>query len=198
MVDVLDSSALRVAAYGLVALLAFVWGVRERRWCATHFIDWWPFYWFMSALLLVTMGIGRAGALGGVLSEIGREQARSSGWYDIRRTIQAAAVIAVGIVWLIGVTIAVLRPHRGRYLPHVILMSAAIAFAAIRLVSLHHIDGLLYRRDVAGVRVAAVLDLAMLSAIALVTVTTARFPTEPAATGRLDDVDRQPAHDDRT
>jgi len=200
MVDVLDSSALRVAAYGLVAILSFVWGVRERRWCAAHCVDWWPRYWFMSAVLLVTMGIGRAGALGGVLSEIGREQARSSGWYDTRRTIQAAAVIAVTIVWLIGVTITVLRvpPRRRRYLPHVVLMSAAIAFAAIRLVSLHQIDGLLYRRDVAGVRVVAVLELATLSAIALVTVTTARFPAEPAATGRPEDVHRQPARDDRT
>jgi hypothetical protein len=200
MVDVLDSSALRVVAYALVALLAFVWGVRERRWCAAHQSDWWPRYWFLSAALLVTMGIGRAGALGDVLSEIGREQARSSGWYDTRRTIQAAVVIAVALVWLVGVAIAVLRvpPRRRRYLPHVILMSAAIAFAAIRLVSLHQIDGLLYRRDLGGVRVVSLVELALLSAIAVVTVTTARFPSDTAAVGSIDDGHRQTSRHGRT
>jgi hypothetical protein len=98
MAELLDSSALRVATYGVVALLATWWGVRERRGIAAHGVDWWPFYWFLSAILLVVMGVGRAGALGDLVSEFGREQARSGGWYDTRRTVQAAVVIAVAVV----------------------------------------------------------------------------------------------------
>jgi hypothetical protein len=180
MVDVLDSSALRVVAYGVVALLTAVWGVRERRWIAVHRVDWWPPYWFTSAALLAILGVGRAGAIGDRISEIGREQARSGGWYDTRRTLQAAFVIAIAVVWFIGVIIAVLRvpPRRRRYLPHVILLSTIIALAAIRLVSLHQIDTVLYRRDVAGVRVVAIVELGLLAITALVTVVTARFPRD--------------------
>lgn len=193
MVDLLDSNALRVVAYGLVALLAVSWGVRERRWIAVHHVDWWPFYWFMSAALLVVIGVGRAGALGDLISEIGREQARSNGWYDTRRSLQAAVVIAVAVVWFLGVAVAVLRvpPRRRRYLPHVILLSTIIAFAAIRLVSLHQIDTVLYRRDVAGVRIVALVELSLLAATALVTVTTARFPRNSAAPGQPEVVQQQ-------
>ncbi|HYN35180.1 MAG TPA: hypothetical protein VES40_21325 [Ilumatobacteraceae bacterium] len=194
MVDLLDSNALRIFAYGLAALLAASWGVRERRWTAVRHLDWWPFYWFMSAALLVVIGVGRAGALGDLISEIGREQARSNGWYDTRRSLQAAVVIVVAVVWFLGVAVAVLRvpPRRRRYLPHVILLSTIIAFAAIRLVSLHQIDTVLYRRDVAGVRIVAVVELSLLVAAAMVTVTTARFPRNSAALGQQEVVQRQP------
>jgi hypothetical protein len=191
MVDLLNSNALRVVAYGLVALLAGSWGVRERRSIAMHNAEWWPFYWFMSTALLAVIGAGRA--FGDLISEIGREQARSNGWYDTRRTVQAAFVIAVVVVWLLGVVIAVLRvpPRRRRYLPHVILLSTIIAFAAIRLVSLHQIDTVLYRRDVAGVRIVALVELSLLVATALVTVTKARFPRNSTALGQQEVVQQQ-------
>ncbi|TFH17352.1 MAG: hypothetical protein E4H05_06375 [Acidimicrobiales bacterium] len=180
MVDLLDSNAFRVAVYVLVALLSLWWGVRERRWVTTHAVDWWPFYWFMSAALLGAMGIARASAFGDVLGEIGREQARSGGWYDTRRTMQAVLVIGVAVVWLLGVAVAVLRvpPRRRRYLPHVILLSTILAFAAIRLVSLHQVDTVLYRRDVAGVRIVALVELGLLAANVVVMLTTARFPRD--------------------
>lgn len=185
MAEFLDSSALRVATYGVVALLAAWWGVRERRWITAHGVDWWPFYWFLSAILLAVMGVGRAGALGDLVSEFGREQARSEGWYDTRRTFQTIVVVAVAAVWMIGVAVAVLRvpPRRRRYLAHIVVFSAIIAFAAIRLVSLHQVDAVLYRRDIGGVRIVSILELVMLIAATVVMITTARFspdanPTE--------------------
>jgi hypothetical protein len=181
MAEFIDSGALRVATYGVVALLAAWWGVRERREIAATGVDWWPFYWFLSASLLVVMGIGRV--VGDLVADFGRDQARSGGWYEARRALQAV-VIAVALVWFVGVAVAVLRvpPRRRRYLPHIVALSTLIAFAAIRLVSLHQVDTVLYRRDVAGVRIVAIADLFMLAATALVMITTARFP---AGTPRL-------------
>jgi hypothetical protein len=181
MAEFIDSSALRVATDGVVALLAAWWGIRERREIAAHGVDWWPFYWFLSASLLVVMGIGRIGGLGDLVSEFGREQARSGGWYETRRTVQAVVVIAVAVVWFWGVAVAVLRvpPRRRRYLPHIVALSTLIAFAAIRLVSFHQVDTVLYRRDVAGVRIVAIAELFMLAATTLVMITTARFPAGP-------------------
>jgi hypothetical protein len=189
VVDLLDSGALRVAAYAAVALLAGVWWVRERRWTEHHDVDWWPRYWLSSAVLLAVLGVGRSSALGDLISDFGREQARAEGWYDARRAVQLAVVVGVAVIWVVGVAIAILRipPRRRRYLPHVIAMSSIIAFAAIRLVSLHQIDSVLYRTDLAGIRVVALAELGLLAATALITVVTARFP-------RSDDTPHPQAH----
>jgi hypothetical protein len=40
---------------------------------------------------------------------------------------------------------------------------ALVAFAAVRLVSLHQVDALLYRRRIHGVKVDAVIELAVLA-----------------------------------
>jgi hypothetical protein len=179
--EFIDSSALRVATYGVVALLAAWWGIRERREIAAHGVDWWPFYWFLSASLLVVMGIGRiGGSVTSSASSVGNRRVRG-GWYETRRTVQAAVVIVVAVVWFVGVAVAVLRvpPRRRRYLPHIVALSTLIAFAAIRLVSLHQVDTVLYRRDVAGVRIVAIAELSMLAATTLVMITTARFPAGP-------------------
>ena len=188
VIDVLDSGSLRVGAYGAVALLAVWWGVRERRWVAARTLEWWPTYWFLSAALLVTMGVARAGALGDLVSEIGREQARSSGWYETRRTLQVIAVVVVAVVWAIGVIVAIWRvpPRRRRYLPHVVALSTVIAFAAVRIVSLHHIDVVLYRRDLGGIRIVAIVELTLLAITALTAVVTSRFP------GRAEDANAAP------
>lgn len=177
MSDLLDSSTTRVVVYAIAALLAVWWGVRERRALSRRRVDWWPRYWFISAVLLAVLAVARASALGDVLGDLGRDQARSSGWYDTRRTVQALVVVAVAAVWAVGVFIAVLRvpPRRRRYLPHVVALSAIIAFAAIRLVSLHHIDTLLYRRDIASVRVVAIVELTLVAGSVALMVLTARI-----------------------
>ena len=166
MVDLIDSNAFRVVVYLLVALLSLWWGVRERRWVATHAVDWWPFYWFMSAALLTAMGIA-----GPAHSET------SSARSVANRPAQAG-----------GTT------RDARYLPHVILLSTILAFAAIRLVSLHQVDTVLYRRDVAGVRIVALVELGLLAATVLVTLTTARFPRN--ALERPMDVRQRAPHTD--
>lgn len=179
----LDSGSLRVVVYVVVAAVALVWGERERRSTAVERVDWWPPYWYTSALVLVSMALARAGSVGDLIGEIGRDQALETGWYDARRAIQAGLVVAVTVAWAIGVIVAVWRvpPRRRRYLPHAVALSAVIAFAAIRIVSLHQVDALLYRRDIAGVRIVAWTELILLAATALSGVLVARFPSRAAA-----------------
>lgn len=181
IIDLLDSGWLRVGGYAAAAALAALWGRRERVGLASRDVDWWPTYWMMSALLLVIMGASRAGGLGDLVGEFGREQARSGGWYETRRAAQAIAVVGVSLAWLAGVIVAIWRvpPRRRRYLPHVVALSTVLAFAAIRIVSLHQIDTVLYRRDIGGVRIVAITELTLLSLVMLITLAVRGFDGSP-------------------
>ena len=163
LTNVLDSGSLRVAAYCLLAALAAYWYARER--VAPPSPARWPTYWLLTAFLLLSMGVGRAGAIGDLVSELGREQARSSGWYEGRRSIQAVAVAVIAGAWVVSVVLAIWRvpPRRRRYLPSVVVVSTLVMFATVRLVSLHQIDTVLYRRDIGGIRIVALVELMLLA-----------------------------------
>ena len=177
VVDVIDSGTTRAVGYLVVAALAGIRFVLERRAPRPRPAASWPTYWVLSALLLAFLGLSRATSLGGLIAEVGREQARTEGWYDARRTFQAAAATIVTSVWLIGVVVAIWRvpPRRRRYLPSVVTISALVAFAAIRVVSLHHIDTLIYRRGIGGIRFVAVIELGLLAATFLAVVLVPRL-----------------------
>lgn len=178
MTDTLDSGWLRVTAYLALAAVAAWWGWRERRHPAREARSWWPRYWFSSAVLAATMAAGRIGSLDDLFGDLGREQARSAGWYDDRRSLQVLAVLLVAAVWFVGVVVSIWRvpPRRRRYLPHAIALSTVVGFALVRMVSLHQIDAVLYRRDIAGVRIVAVVELTLLAATAAAGIATARIP----------------------
>jgi len=190
LIDVVDSGNLRIGLYVVVACGALWWGVRERRRMKIERHDWWPTYWYTSAVLLATMAVGRAGSIGDLIGEAGRDQALDGGWYDTRRAIQSGVVLAVAIVWAIGVVVAIWRvpPRRRRYLPHALTVSALFAFAAIRIVSLHHIDSLLYRRDIADVRIVTWIEVSLLVATVIAAVVWARIP--PLSSDTSPDADR--------
>ncbi|MDJ0771630.1 MAG: hypothetical protein QNJ12_22785 [Ilumatobacter sp.] len=184
LIDLLDSSWFRVGAYAALAALAAWAGWRERRWLATHDAGWWPTYWFLSAGLLVAMGAARAWGLGERVGQIGREQAATDGWYESRRDLQALTVGVLGLIGLVAVVVAIWRlpRRRRRYLVHVFAMAGLIGFAAVRIVSLHQIDTVLYRRDVGGLRVVALVELCLLVLTVLATLMAARIrgPRSPA------------------
>lgn len=177
MSDTLDAAWLRDAAYLVVGLVAAVWAVREHRSPDRRARDWWPAYWWISAAFLVAMAGARIGSLEDVVADFGRERARSGGWYDDRRNLQGTVIGAIAMAWLIGVFVAVWRvpPRRRRYLPHALGISTLMAFAAIRMVSFHYVDAVLYRRGIAGVRFVAIIELGLLAATAAVGMATARF-----------------------
>jgi hypothetical protein len=161
----IDSADARVLGYVAAAALAIAWGTAELRVTRRGPSNWWPAYWWTSAIVFVTMAIARASELGDFVGELGRDQARSSGWYEGRRVYQGAAVVVIAAVWFIGVVVAVWRvpPRRRRYLPHAVGLSSLLAFAAIRIVSLHQVDALLYRRHIGDVRIVTVTEFALLA-----------------------------------
>lgn len=186
---VLDSSGTRVVAYVAVAALAAAWYVRERRSLAGPLAlgedarARWPAYWMLTAVVLATMAIGRAGALGDVVAELGREQARGGGWYERRRELQAGAVGVIATAWLLAVFVAIWRvpPRRRRYLPNVVVISSLVAFAAVRMISLHQIDALLYRRDIGGLRIVTIVELGLLAIASITIAIVDHRPATPAS-----------------
>ncbi len=157
-----DSNWLRVVAYGVAAGASLHAGLRElRRQPTTPGRDVWPTFWFMTAGLLAVMALGRAADFGGLVSEFGRREARDEGWYEMRREYQAVAVAAVAAIWLVTSVAAVWRvpERRRRYLPAALVVFTLVCFAGIRVVSLHHVDTLLYDRPIGGVRIVAIVEL---------------------------------------
>jgi len=172
MAKLLDSDALRVVGYFLAAAAAMVAGERERRARAVDDAGEWQIFWYLGAVLLGLMGLAQVVDLGGIIADAGRDQARSRSWYGIRRSYQAVAVGLVAVAWGAGVLVSIWRvpERRRRYLPTAILLFTVMCFAAIRVVSLHQIDTLLYRRSIEGVRIVALAELALLTAVAVSTI----------------------------
>lgn len=179
--DWLDSDAWRATAYGVVGLVGLLAGLRERALSRQHpHVALWPMFWFLTAGLLIAMALGQAFDLDGLLTEFGRSRSRIEGWYRTRRGLQASLVAVVTVGWMIAVSVAIWRvpERRRRYLPMAVVGFTMVGFAAIRLISLHHVDTLLYRRDFAGVRIVAVLEWGL---IVLAVVATLRQPVEPTS-----------------
>lgn len=66
-------------------------GQRRERW-----------FWLVITVLLMFLGVNKLLDLQALLTEVGREYARASGWYDHRRTIQYGFVLALAGVAAVG------------------------------------------------------------------------------------------------
>jgi hypothetical protein len=164
----LDSDGVRVAAYLFATAVALTTWWRERRRAASNRALW-PAFWLLTAAVFAVMAVGRATDLSDLITRLGRDQAYAGGWYEHRRRIQAAAVVVVGAAWVVTVAIAVWRvpARRRRYLPAFIAQFTLVCFVGVRMISLHQVDSLMYRRDIAGAQVGTLVELALL-AIAVV------------------------------
>lgn len=167
MTELLDSPELRLVLYVVAAIAALLAWARERDDLATRDSGVrWPRFWLLSAALLAAMGVARAVDLGDVISDLGRDRAVSDGWYDTRLLLQVAVVGAMATVWglsVLGGLWGVLE-RRGRYMPAAAMLVSLVCFAAVRVVSLHHVDALLYRRDLLGLRFVSLIELSLLAA----------------------------------
>ena len=166
MSAVLDTDGFRFACYlvaSLTALVACASELRVRSQTANRSL--WPTFWLLEAILLTAMGVAMTIDAADSLTDIARSRARSDSWYLDRRSLQVPVVASIGAVWIVSTVVAIWRvPPRRRYLPSAALVGTLMSFAAMRTVSLHHIDTLLYRRSVGGVRIVAVVEIALLVA----------------------------------
>ena len=165
----MNSSGLRTFGYLLAAAAAFIAGVREHR-SRTADSAVWPAFWLVAGGILLSMAVARGSDIGGFLADAGRTSARSGGWYNRRRRFQANLIAALGAALVIATAVAArwLPASRRRYLPEAFIVLALAVFAGVRLVSLHQVDALLYRRRVKGVKLDAVIELAGLAAAIVV------------------------------
>lgn len=166
----MNSHWVRVIGYLLLVVLCLVARWREQG-RADETDGVWPPFWLVTAGFLAAMAIGRAGDIGTLVGDLGRDQAGDAGWYEIRRPVQAVGVAVLGAAWFVMVAAACLQSflRRRRYLPMSLMIMTIAAYAALRIVSLHHVDVLLYRRDIAGARIATVVEIALLVLTALAT-----------------------------
>jgi hypothetical protein len=167
---------IRAVGYGVAAAVCAFAGWRDARRAGVDGHGW-PTFWFACAAFLAALAVGRAADWGDLVSEVGRRDARSVGWYDDRRDLQVLAVggvLAVAALAALAAAWRVLRTGRVRYLPLLIVVLGLGAFVGVRLASLHQIDTLLHGRSVDGLQVGAALELlgiglAVVLALGLVT-----------------------------
>ena len=183
----LDSTAFAVVLYALAGTTAIVLGIVERQRGSASDPRLWPTFWFATGVLLLIMAAGRASNASDLLTELGRERARSGGWYDVRRSLQAWVIGAVAAVWAVTVAIAVWRvpERRRRYLPTAIVVFTLVCFIGIRLISLHQVDALLHNRDVRGVTVGAAIEVGLLLLVLAVSAWRFRQPSGTQPDGRI-------------
>ncbi|MAT06099.1 MAG: hypothetical protein CL424_13755 [Acidimicrobiaceae bacterium] len=184
------SNVVRIVGYLLVAVAMMAARRREARRVGDA-EGVWPGFWTATAVFVMAMAVGRALEAGDVVSSLGRSAAGESGWYDSRRPVQAAVVGIVGGAWFVVVAVALWRTpeRRRRYLPVGLMVVTLAAFAAVRVISLHQIDSVLYRTDVGGVRVATLVELVLLALTGLATWWCP--PARRPATEHLIDTDRR-------
>lgn len=165
-----DSDGWRVTLYLVatgVALLA--WWREHRKGRSDPGL--WPTFWLLSAAFFLAMAVARATDLGGLATQLGRSTAVEHGWYADRRRFQAYGAAVVGFGWLVTVAVALWRvpARRRRYLSPALAMFTLMCFIGVRLISLHQIDSLLYRRHLAGAQFGAVVELVLLAIAVLLT-----------------------------
>lgn len=149
---------LMVSAFLLVALMCGFYGWRSR-FAATQPRTLQLFYW-IQALLLVTLALNKQGGYLNSLTSFGRIIALREGWYSIRHSLQSDLILGIALVgcllfgWGCWYFRAILRQQ---WLP---LLGAIylISYTAARAVSLHAVDAFLFTR-VRGLQWDAILEL---------------------------------------
>jgi hypothetical protein len=132
----------------------------------------WPWFWLLTGLLVAALGVAQIAGLGGAVTDAGRGQAQAEGWYAARRVVQGIAVGGLATAWAASTVVAVWRfpARRRRYLPPTLIVVFLVCFTAVRLVSLHHVDQVLFNREWLGIRPVTWIETAVLLAISAVAV----------------------------
>jgi hypothetical protein len=170
MLEAFNTNTWMVAVYLVAAALACLTGLREQSaQRALRTTDLLPVFWFLTSALFGSMAIAHAGGLGGAVAEYARSGAYADGWYESRRPIQVVVVGAVALIWAVVTLLALWRipERRRRYLPMTIATTTLMCFPVIRLVSLHHVDTLLYRRSIEGLGIGVIIEFGLLAIVAL-------------------------------
>jgi len=139
----------------------------------------WPTLWLWTAGLLALFALIRLLEAQNWITEFGRSEARDTGFYEGRRIMQAAAIGILCMAWLLAIVTAVWRvpERRRRYLPLIVIVVCLMGFAAVRAVSLHQLDTLLYHRELVGAQYVVWGDVTLTTLLSLVALWRSMPPT---------------------
>lgn len=169
MLRVFDADLIPITIAVTGAVLCLGAGFRELRAGARERVvgAWWAF-----ALAMLTIATGHLWHVGGEVAESGREVFRLEGLYGSRRPFQAALVVALLALGLLVSPMALrwVRTNLGdRFLLPVVVLGGLAGFLAIRTISLHAIDAVLYGKHIFGGHPGSLLEalgLALFVAVA--------------------------------
>lgn len=117
-------------------------------------------FWLGAGLLLLCLAANKQLDLQSLLTAAGRCVAQAQDWYAARRTVQAAAIVALAAACAAGGILVAwrLRPTLSRTGPALLGLVLITGFVLIRATGFHHVDALIGWR-LGGVRANAVLEL---------------------------------------
>jgi hypothetical protein len=168
LVDLIENQTLRSGLYVFAGLSCLFAASKINRIAPSRLVLTETVLWLALSAMFLGLGIAKLFDIDRLLASHGREIAHAGGWYERRRAYQA---VALGVVILVDVAVLVLAAQRRRWLLLTILLFEGIVlvgYAMIRTISHHHVDTLLYRRDIAGVQVSAILEVSLTFSAAVV------------------------------
>lgn len=173
MLNALDSDTVPILLALAGALICLAAGFRDLRAGANERV---VFAWLGLAIGVLGIAAGHIWNLGGGVAESGRDVFRFEGIYGARRPFQAALVVVLlaGLLLLSPFILRRVRTDLGvRFIPLFVVFGGLAAFLAIRTISLHAIDAVLYGRHILGAHPVTLLEAAGLAAFAVVALMTA-------------------------
>ena len=99
-------------------------------------------FWKILSVLFLLLGINKQLDLQSLVTELGRLMARDEGWYESRRTVQFAFILAVGALGVAAAVAGIYLVRKGTRGAWIAALGAALvtAFVIIRAASFHHFD----------------------------------------------------------
>ena len=101
-----------------------------------------PTFWFALCGVLVFLGINKQLDLQSCFTQVGRDMAKSEGWYENRRVVQVIFVLGMALLGVITIAAAYWYIHSAwrRYRFAFFGIVFLVTFVIIRAASCHHID----------------------------------------------------------
>jgi hypothetical protein len=125
-------------------------------------------FWFGLSVVLLLLAVNKQLDLQSALTAAGRCAAKAQGWYENRRSVQIAFILAILVIC--GVVAAgllwVMRREISLVWPALIGIVSLLAFIAIRAAGFHHFDQFI-GFEVGGARINTFLELGGISMIAV-------------------------------
>jgi len=125
-------------------------------------------FWWVLAACLTFLGINKQLDLQSLFTQIGRDVALSSGWYEHRKTAQQIFIMVIGTSAIAGCAWLTykLRNACGTIKLALLGFSLLLAFVVIRAASFHNFDYLL-RYQIAGLKFNWLMEIGTLIIIAI-------------------------------